>query len=286
MFDSSPTFVVVGHTARDLTPDGWRLGGTTTFAAAQAHRLGASVGIVTSAASDVIERIHHDLPCAEIASIDADATTTFENIYDGGHRTQYIREQGAPIGHDAVPAAWRDAPIVLLGALWAELAPDFAAAFASDALVGVSAQGYLREADAGARVHHTSWRGEPFWNGCDVLFVSDEDLGDQRDDLARWLTDVPVVVMTASARGAHVYSDRRWRRLDAYPQEETDPTGAGDTFATGFLIRLHETGDVDDAARFGSAAASLSVRGVGADAMPDRAEVEARMRQYPDVRLR
>jgi sugar/nucleoside kinase (ribokinase family) len=257
-----------------------------TFAAVQAHRLGRSVGIVTSAAPDVIERLRSDLPFAEIASIDADATTTFENIYDGGHRTQYIREQGAPIGHDAVPAAWRDAPVVLLGALWAELAPDFAAAFAPDSLVGVSAQGYLRAADSKARVRHTTWRGAPFWTGSDVLFVSDEDLGDERDDLARWQDDVPVVVMTASSRGAHVYADKHWRRLDAYPQDEIDPTGAGDTFATGFLIRLHESGDVADAARFGSAAASLSVRGVGAASMPERAEVEERMRQYPDVGLR
>lgn len=282
----TPDFVVVGHVARDLSPDGWRLGGTVTFAAVQAHRLGRTVGIVTSASPVVIDRLREDLPFAEIASIDATATTTFENLYEGGHRTQYIREQGAPIDHDAVPTAWRNAPVVLLGPIWGELAPNFAAAFDDASLIGVSAQGWLREADAEARVRHTSWRGEPFWPGCDVLFVSDEDLGDSRDDLAQWLADVPVVVMTASSRGAHVYHDKQWRRLDAYPQEEVDPTGAGDTFATGFLIRLHETGDVADAARFGSAAASLSVRGIGAAAMPGRAEVDERMRQYPDVELR
>jgi sugar/nucleoside kinase (ribokinase family) len=65
-----------------------------------------------------------------------------------------------------------------------------------------------------------------------------------------------------------------------------DPTGAGDTFATAFLIRLHETGDVAEAARFGGAAASVSVGGVGAAAMPERAEIEQRMREHPEITLR
>jgi sugar/nucleoside kinase (ribokinase family) len=49
---------------------------------------------------------------------------------------------------------------------------------------------------------------------------------------------------------------------------------------------LHETGDVDQAARFGAAAASLSVSGIGASAIPSRAEVEDRLRRYPEVALR
>jgi sugar/nucleoside kinase (ribokinase family) len=49
---------------------------------------------------------------------------------------------------------------------------------------------------------------------------------------------------------------------------------------------LHETGDVDEAARFGAAAASLSVGGVGAAAIPTRAEVEERLQRYPEVALR
>jgi sugar/nucleoside kinase (ribokinase family) len=74
--------------------------------------------------------------------------------------------------------------------------------------------------------------------------------------------------------------------MDSFPEQEVDPTGAGDTFATGFLIRLHETGDAGEAARFGAAAASLSVGGIGVAATPSRAEVEERMRRFPEVVLR
>ena len=74
--------------------------------------------------------------------------------------------------------------------------------------------------------------------------------------------------------------------MEAFPETEVDPTGAGDTFASAFLIRLHETGDIDEAARFGAAAASLSISGIAAEAIPTRAQVEDRLRAHPEVALR
>ncbi|HYM14111.1 MAG TPA: PfkB family carbohydrate kinase [Dehalococcoidia bacterium] len=281
---SAPDFVVVGHAARDLAEGGWRLGGTVTFAAAQAHRLGLSVGIVTRTAGDL--GLAARIPFAEIVDLPSPATTTFENVYERGQRRQHIRGVAAPIAHEDVPPAWRSAPIVLLGPVMGELEPHFARAFATGSLCGVSAQGWLRASDPDGRVRHTPWLGDPFWTGCRVLFVSDEDLADGQGQLDRWTADVPIVAMTESWRGARVYADGAWRRIDAFPEQEVDPTGAGDTFATAFLIRLHETGDAGEATRFGAAAASLSVSGIGAAAMPSRAEVDERLRQYPGVMLR
>jgi sugar/nucleoside kinase (ribokinase family) len=175
---------------------------------------------------------------------------------------------------------------VLIGPVLSEVPPEFAGAFEERSLVGVSAQGWLRELDDAGNVRKTDWSGAPFWRGADVVFVSDEDLDGDRAILERWIADVPIVVMTRSRRGARVYADGAWREIDAFPQVEVDPTGAGDTFATAFLIRLHETGDVVEAARFGAAAASVSVGGVGAAAMPERAEIEQRMREHPEITLR
>jgi 1D-myo-inositol 3-kinase len=278
-----PDFVVVGHTVRDLVPDGWRLGGTTTFAAVQAHRLGMSVGVVTSAAADL--DVAAELPFAQVVQAPSPATTSFENVYAAGHRHQYVRSRASAIPRDAVPEPWRSARIVLLGPVFGELEPGFATIFDDSVLAGVSAQGWLRSLDDEGRVLHRKWDGPPFWARCDVLFMSDEDLVDGRDALSRWATEVPVVAMTESWKGARVCSEGRWRRIDAFPETEVDPTGAGDTFATGFLIRLRETGSVVDAARFGAAAASLSVGGAGVAAMPSRGEVEARLRQYPEISL-
>ena len=94
------------------------------------------------------------------------------------------------------------------------------------------------------------------------------------------------MAMTESWKGARLCTHGTWRRMDAFPEVEVDPTGAGDTFATALLVRLRETGDLLASARFGAAAASLSVSGVGVTSIPGREEIEARLRQYPEVALR
>ena len=279
-----PDFVVVGHVVRDLVPEGWRLGGTVTFAAVQAHRLGVTAGVVTRAANDM--DVASEMPFAEVVRGPSAQTTSFENVYDSGRRRQRVSSQAAPIQRDDVPPDWRAAPVVLLGPVLGELEPGFATMFPEASLVGVSAQGWLRSVDSEGHVVHTQWTGEPFWLGADVLFVSDEDLDGRDDALERWTHDVPVVAMTESWKGARVYAESVWRRIDAFPEDEVDPTGAGDTFATAFLIRLHETNDVAEAARFGTAAASISVGAAGAAAMPLRADIEQRLRDYPEVTLK
>ncbi|MBF6601008.1 MAG: ribokinase [Dehalococcoidia bacterium] len=283
-----PDFVVIGHAVRDVAPGGWRLGGTVTFAAVQAHRLGLTVGVVTAAGADL--DVQAGLPFARVVQRPSSGETTcFENVYVGGERRQSVRSRAEAIAFARVPEAWRAASIVLLGPVLDELAPEFGSLLASEALLGVSVQGWLRRVDGAGHVAHTGWAGAPFWRGADVLFVSDEDLeGADGGDamLDRWTREVPAVAMTESWRGARVWSHGAWRRMDAFPETEIDPTGAGDTFATALLVRLHETGDVLASARFGAAAASLSVGGPGADAIPGRDEIEARLRQYPEVALR
>lgn len=280
----TPDFVVVGHAVRDIVPGGWQLGGTVTFAAVQAHRLGLSVGVVTRAGTDL--DLAAELPFAQIIQAASPLTTSFENVYEEGHRRQKVRARAAEVLAVDVPDAWRGAAIVLLGPVFGEVAPSLAATFDDASLVGVSAQGWLRALDADGNVVRSHWHGDPFWHGADVVFVSDEDLEGGRDDLDLWTRDARIVAMTQSRRGAEIYADDAWRSMTAFPETEVDPTGAGDTFATGFLIRLHETSDPAEAARFGAAAASVSVGGVGAAAMPDRAEVEARMLAHPGISLR
>jgi hypothetical protein len=280
----APDFVVAGHFVRDVVPGGWELGGTVTFAAVQAHRLGKRVGVVTRTAGDL--GLDTRMAFAEVIDPGSAATTSFENTYHEGQRKQRVVTRGEPLRADDVPMAWRDAPIVLVGPVLGEAPADFAGAFSEGSLVGVSAQGWLRELDADGNVRKADWSGAPFWQGADVVFVSDEDLDGDTAMLDRWCAEARIVVMTRSRQGARVWAEGGWREIDAFPEDEVDPTGAGDTFATAFLIRLHETGDLAEATRFGGAAASVSVGGVGAAAMPERAEIEQRMQEHPAIALR
>jgi sugar/nucleoside kinase (ribokinase family) len=275
----------VGNAARDVlpAPPGWRLGGTIAFAAAQADRLGLPVGVVTRAGPDL--DVAAELPFASVVSGKSAASTSFENVYTAEGRTQRLLSEAGSIAVGDVPAPWLAAPVVLLGPVFGEIGPDLAVAFAPGSLVGVSAQGWVRAADLDGKVWHQAWAGAPYWIGADVLFASDEDLAGDEAELERWIADVPIVAVTRSSRGARVFSNGRVMEMGAYPSVEVDATGAGDTFATAFLVRFHETRDVSEAALFGAAAASLSVEGVGASTMGDRAAIEARMAAHPDVRL-
>jgi sugar/nucleoside kinase (ribokinase family) len=117
------------------------------------------------------------------------------------------------------------------------------------------------------------------------LFASDEDLAGDEAELQKWVSGVRVVAVTRSSRGARVFVEGERFEMESYPSEEVDATGAGDVFATAFLVRLHETRDVGEAARFGAAAASLSVEGIGVGAVAAREAILERIRVYPEVGL-
>jgi sugar/nucleoside kinase (ribokinase family) len=280
---SAPGFIVLGHAVRDIIAGGWRLGGTATFAAVQARRLGVTAGVVTRTAGDI--PFGELLPDIEVAGRPSEATTNFENVYERGQRRQRVPLQAEPIELEDVPDGWRSSPVVLLGPVCGEIAPGIGDAFGGS-LVGVSAQGWLRELDNDTRVHRRAWDGPPFWAGSRVLFVSDEDIGEETGQLEAWAQDVPVVALTRYRQGAEVCLEGRWLRIDAFPADEADPTGAGDIFATAFLIRYHETGDAAEAARFAAAAAAYSVEGPGIERVATREEIEARMAQHPEIALR
>jgi len=271
---ATPDFVVVGHVVRDMVPEGWRLGGTATFAAVQAERLGLSVGVVTRVGVGL------DLPAAlpnvTLACTPSEESTSFQNAYGKGGRQQRVIGRAGPLSAADVPGEWLSAPIALLGAVCGEVPAGMSGEFTSP-LLGVSAQGWLRRVDEGGRVQSQAWEGESFWRGADVLFVSDEDVGPNSDQVDRWTRDVPIVAMTGNRRGARVYDEGRWRSIAAFPAEEVDPTGAGDVFATAFLVELHMTNDVAKASRFASAAAACAIEATGIDAIATRTVIEERM---------
>ena len=280
---ATPTFVVVGHVTRDIVPQGWRLGGTATYAATQAQRLGLSVGVATHVGPDV--NLSEAMSGALIAGSVSPESTSFQNVYEAGRRRQSVLSRAAPMTPDDIPAGWRSASIALLGPVCGEVPPGLGCAF-SGSLVGAAAQGWLRRVDKQQRVRKWAWQGPPFWSGCRVLFVSDEDLGERREQLDRWCAEVPIVVLTRNRKGARVYTDGRWRTIAAFPAREVDPTGAGDIFAAAFLARYHETDDMAEAMRFASAASACSIEARGVESVADRATIEARMAQHREVVLR
>ena len=274
----SPEFVVIGHLTRDEhTEAGYTLGGAVTFASISARNLGYRVGIVTSAADNFPEpALLHDI---EIVRVPSPTTTTFRNLYQGGHRTQYVHDIAAPLSPDAVPPEWRSAKIVLLGPLVGEIDHTMLDIFSPETILAVSPQGWMRKWDESGRVRAKAWQeAQDILPRTNVLILSEEDLGGYTERLSSYIALAPMVVLTRGEHGCTIYRKRE-RPLDvpAFPTALVDPTGAGDTFAAAFLIRYHETNDILQAARFANAAASLAIGSMGAENMPTRAQVEARL---------
>lgn len=279
-------FLVVGHIVQDVVPDGYTIGGTATYIAITARNLGRQPGIVTRLAPDfVLPKVLHDVQVARVASAH---TTTFHNVYHDGHRQQFLLNVADPIQPEDIPSTWYVAPIVHLGPLARELDTRFAKLF-PNALVGVTPQGWLRQWDdpapfdaaqcsSGWRVRMRPWKeARDILPYVDVLVLSEEDLNGNAELMDEYIGLTRIAVITQGAQGCNVFVNGTSTHVPGFPAREVDPTGAGDVFAGAFLIRLSETNDPIEAARFANATASFSVEAPGVTGIPMRAQVEARI---------
>jgi sugar/nucleoside kinase (ribokinase family) len=281
-------FLVIGHMTRDRVPEGFRLGGTVTYAAATARQLGRQPGILTAGTLDGLEvipisegpagihRLGGELDGVLLSLVSSPVNTTFANVYRNGRRSQIIEDVASPIVPAHLPPAWADAPLVLLGPLAQELSPAAWAAAFPQATLGVTPQGWMREWDAAGQVHPTRWKNAaPILQRADAVILSREDVGGDEGYIAELAQQARLMVVTDGYHGATLYQDGEATYVPARLTDEVDPTGAGDVFATSFLIRLHETRDPLAATQFAHVVASMSIEAAGMAAIPPRHKVEA-----------
>jgi sugar/nucleoside kinase (ribokinase family) len=292
---NTPDFLTIGHVTRDEHPDGsFSLGGTVTFAALTASRLGLAAAIVTCADAELMAGLPAHLPAIGLAGQLCSATTTFINSYHEGFRTQYLRARADQIQIEDIPASWRDAPVVLFGPLAQELTPELVHPFPRrpGAIIAATPQGWLRRWDNDGRVWPTPWlAAEGLLPLLDVLILSHDDLlpfadGNRVDAdamLTRWSMQVPLLVATDGRHGATLFQHGLTERFPAYPTVEIDPTGAGDVFAAAFLVHLYTNGDPRAAVDFANCVASLSIEHEGTTGIPTMEAVGERMMEHKKV---
>jgi len=273
-----PRLLAIGHVTRDRRPGGDVLGGSVTYAALAAQKLGWDVAILTSAGPDFDPP--RELPGVATFVRRSSATTRFVNEYDeDGTRRQAVTARADDVDLEPLPDSWRDPDALLLGSVANELY-GVPATSLDAGCVGAIAQGYVRAIDADGVVSARAWeRPARDLLGVHVLFLSEHDLPDAEARARELLGCVPIVALTRGWRGLTLLTRQGAHDVPSLPRSEVDPTGAGDVFAAAFLVRYQETGDALDAAAFGACAASCAVEGVGASSLGDRAEVLRRMDQ-------
>ena len=278
----SPDFLAIGHVSRDQTPRGFATGGTVTYAAVTAMRLGLRSAILTRAGPDF--EVGRDVSGIPVHALPSPNTTTFRNTYSGGRRTQHIASVAGPITASDVPTQWRSAPMVLLGPLAGELDSSLARSF-PDAVVVASLQGWLRQWDGDGLVSPRRWSGEEVLPYVDAAIVSIDDVDDERS-IESWARLAPLLIVTMGSRGARLHERDGWHDVPAFHAVQVDPTGAGDVFAAAFLVRYHRIRNPLESARFASCAASFSVKKPGLAGVPKLSQIEERMSREAQDRTR
>jgi len=272
MDSSAVHYLIIGHITKDLTPDGPRLGGTPSFASLTARALDYTPGIVTAANTDLDISPLAGIPLERLPSAE---TTTFENIYAGGQRTQFLRGLAGPLGAEAVPLLWLRAPIIHLAPMAQELNPSLVGDF-DGSFVGLTPQGWLREWDAEGRVRTVAaaWTdAAEALARANAVVTSVDDINGDWSVAEQWAQSAQVLVVTRGAKGCTVYvKGEAAREFPAPSVPEVDPTGAGDVFAAAYFINLYETDDPWSSARFANQVAAISVTRPGLEGVPSHEE--------------
>ncbi len=277
-------------------------GGSAYYAARALAGLGAHVRVLTAAGPDLPPDPFG--PGVEAVVLPAPATTTFENVYGpGGRRTQRVLAAAPPLDPRRLPAAWREADLLLLAPVLGELDPAAFAATVRARAVGLCVQGLVRtvrpDGSVAPRRLEPATPGDPLslalspaargrgkhrrplLAGVGVAVLGEDELAGQADLVEALSAAVPVVVVTRGARGCDVVAGGRTRHVGTYPTRELEPTGAGDVFAAALLLALAR-GDVPaEAARLGAAAASIVVEGRAGEALARVGEAWTRAAQVP-----
>ena len=263
-------FLTIGHVCHDWSDNGNILGGTASYASLFAEKMGMKTGVLTSFGRDFeFQNLFQNISLQNIPST---FTTYFKNEYNGLARQQYLLKKANNIFTKDIPSEWKDTKMVLLGPISNEIDFNILDKF-PDALVAVCPQGWMRRWNDDGKVFQKMLEDWTVFRNVDIVILSEEDLNYQLDLIPQLATLFKVLVVTKSEEGADVFFNNNKHTFAAFDSNVVDPTGAGDIFATAFLIRYFETKDISAATIFANSAASLCIEKKGIKGIPNKKEI-------------
>lgn len=280
----SPDFLLIGHMTADLTPDGRIAGGTVSYAARTAVAFGLQAGLLTSAAQDepLLEALR---ALADVTSLPAQNTTTFENIYSPNGRVQYIRGVASRIGKAHITPQMSSTPLIHLAPIADEIDWDIVETFSENSTVLLTLQGWLRRWDDEGRVHFKRWHDSNTLKNIDIVVFSEEDIVESPDMEAAFAESVPHLLVTRADKGGTYYHNGVARTYSTPQVELVNQTGAGDVFAASLLASLPTFDhDIMAAAEVAARLAAISVTRVGLDSAPTPEEVQHALAEVRSTR--
>lgn len=270
--------VAIGHVTFDETPSGVRPGGSAYYVALAARRLGLEVGLLTSGAPDFPSDV---IPAGiTVATVSSPRTTRYRVGEAGGSRTLTLLSRAEDIEIQHLPEGWKSAPLAVLCPVVGEVDPALVSVF-DDASLAVLPQGWMRTRGKDGVMGPQPWEdADDVLPLTQLLVLSEEDVPGSEETAVKWFDQVPLGAITRARRGATLYVNGEPYHVAPDRAAETDPTGAGDVFATTLLIEYQRVGDAWEAAAAAACAGAATVEGTGVAALLDRAGLAARLAAY------
>ncbi len=274
-----------------LQPNGRVLSGCSTNACLALVKLGESATLVGTVGDDFRSEIQADLAQHGIdyELSHSEQTGGFKLVYDHtGNRDLSVLGVAAPV--PAHSNGYHPVHFVLLGPILGEI-DGVLARFARqnfDAPILLDPQGLLRRIVDGEIVHVMS---EAFVevakvstvikaNEVEALVVTGIDPRKDPEGAVKALRQFgcKIAVVTLAEAGSIIYDGANLYPIPAYATNAIDPTGAGDTYAAGFMTKYLETPeDLTAVGCFASSVASVMVENSGPDFPLTRTEADRRM---------
>lgn len=280
MQQSPPDFVAIGHMAVDLLPDEERLGGSAIYAALTVARFGGRAAVLTRANIDQLPdgvRAELEAVSSEVELIiqSSESNTVFENRDVAGRRRQTLHGWAGEIDLSGLPPLWRSSQAIHVAPIAREFDPRQLSKL-TPGYLGVTPQGWLRRwgPNLPSPVSHEALRlNNEIMSRIDGLVLAADEYVVARE-LSEFVGRRGLSVVTRGGQGATAIDRLRRIEVPSYPTRRVDRTGAGDVFAGVLFYLRSQREPVTTSLRLASAAAAISLSGVGISAIPDRDSVE------------
>ncbi len=266
------------------------LSGCSTNACLAAAKLGEQGILIGTVGADFRETLERDLNSRGILHnlIAARQTGGFGLIYDArGDRELTILGIADPIPSSA--DGYHDVDFVLLGPILGEIDAELVRKVRAktDAPILLDPQGLLRRLRGQEIIHEMT---DAFVeiaamstivkaNELETEVVTGIKPRENPELAVKKLHEFgcQIAITTLADAGSIIYDGRRYYRIPPYQVNAIDPTGAGDTYAAGFMVKYLETPqDLTAVGCFASAVASVMVENSGPNFPLTRAEADRR----------
>lgn len=267
------------------------LSGCSTNACLAAALLGEQATLVGTVGEDFRERLQADLTerRVDFQLLPSKETGGFSLIYYDNQGNRHLSILGTA---DPIPAQFSKIPacdIILIGPILGEISPELVENLRrqSQAPILVDPQGLLRKTVAGKIVHEMSDSFAKIAamativkaNELETQVVTGIDARVDPEGAVRALHQYgcKIAITTIAEVGSIIYDGNRITVIPPFTTNAIDPTGAGDTYAAGFMVKYLETpADLRGVGCFASGVASVMVENSGPDFPLSRPEADWR----------